>query len=102
MKTLIKVDNLKCGGCAHTIEKNLLEIENIQNVIVKPDEGEVIIEHNGLKEMYEAKEKLSQLGYPEEGTTKGLDAMTKNLRSYVSCAVGKLDNLKGDKDHVSD
>jgi copper chaperone len=101
MKTTIKVDNLKCGGCAHTIEKNLSEIENIKSIIVKPEDGEVIIEHNDQKELNLAKSKLSHLGYPEQGTTEGFDALTKNLKSYVSCAIGKLSDPKADKDHVN-
>jgi hypothetical protein len=30
------------------------------------------------------------MGYPEKGSTQGLDAGVSNIKSYVSCAIGKM------------
>ena len=34
MTTIIKIQNLKCGGCANTIIKKVSDIENVTNVNV--------------------------------------------------------------------
>ena len=34
MTTTLEIQNLKCGGCAHTIISKLNELEGIQNVSV--------------------------------------------------------------------
>jgi copper chaperone len=90
MKTKIKVDNLKCGGCASTIKKSLLQLKGITQVDVLPDEDEVLIVYENDEQLRIAKEKLLELGYPETGTTKGLEATMTNLKSYLSCAIGKV------------
>jgi copper chaperone CopZ len=88
MKTeIIKVDNLKCQGCARTISRELAWIGEVINVDVDIDQSTVKVDYTGKNRMREIFiEKLRKLGYPEEGTGK----LNQRMRSYVSCAIGRM------------
>jgi len=89
---LIKVDNLKCGGCATSIEMGLLAMKGVTKAHVMQDTGEVDVTFEKGVDAGEIKEKLKHLGYPESGTTEGLEKFATNVKSYVSCAIGKLNH----------
>jgi len=36
------------------------------------------------------KETLKNMGYPESGSQKGLEAFGSKAKSYVSCAIGRM------------
>ena len=56
---VIKIENLKCGGCAATIKKGLLSIENVDEVVVDVENDTVSISSkNVLIDLI--KEKLSK------------------------------------------
>ncbi len=86
-KEIIIIDNLKCGGCANTVTKRLQEMEGVENVNVLLESSTVEIEktENVSREALIAK--LSKLGYPEIGTSN----LVQKAKSYVSCAIGRLD-----------
>ena len=87
MMTVIKIENLKCGGCAATIKKGLLSIENVSDVLVDVANDTVsITSENVLIDVI--KEKLSKLGYPEVGDK---NTILHKAKSFVSCAVGRID-----------
>ena len=87
MMTVIKIENLKCGGCAATIKKGLLSIENVSEVLVDIENVTVsVTSENVLFDVI--KEKLSKLGYPEVG---GKNTIVHKAKSFVSCAVGRID-----------
>lgn len=104
MKTTIRVDNLKCGGCANTVRKQLLTLPGIINVLVYPEKDEVEIEYNEHAEANQIKQKLRDLGYPESGTVAGMHKFTTGMRSYVSCAIGRISGenklSEDDKSHT--
>jgi copper chaperone CopZ len=87
MKTKIYIQNLKCGGCANTIEKNLSQLNSISNIEVNVDESAVTFEIVNEAELAKAKEILKKIGYPEDGEANSLGSKAK---SYVSCAIGKM------------
>lgn len=87
METTIQIQNLKCGGCANTITKNISTIEAITNVSVNVDESTVTFGYETESKLAEVKDKLKALGYPEDGEANSLASKAK---SYVSCAVGKM------------
>jgi len=93
MEYTISVDNIKCGGCARTIEKSLLKIESIQKVSVNIEEGLVTVEGETIDKENLAKTLLS-LGYPESGSTEGISSLTSKAKSFVSCAIGRMDKDK--------
>jgi copper chaperone len=88
MTTEIKIENLKCGGCAATIKKGLLALNSVSEVIVDVEKSLVSVvsaDENGMI----IKEKLSKLGYPETGTK---NTILHKASSFVSCAVGRIDS----------
>jgi copper chaperone CopZ len=87
MKNTIYIQNLKCGGCANTIIKNISQIESISNIEVNVEESAVIFDASSEEKVEEVKNILKKIGYPENGEQNSLGSKAK---SYVSCAVGKM------------
>ena len=85
----IKVENIKCGGCAGTIIKRLNQLDNVDDCQVDIDNGIVRISDDESTKN-EVTQLLLSLGYPESGTVEGLKAATAKAKSFVSCAVGKM------------
>ncbi len=97
MSVVIKVENIKCGGCANHIKKTLNTMKGVESVEVAIEEGEVIIKFSSQIEPTEYMElqqrvraELLSKGYPEVGTVEGLKAAGIKAKSFVSCAVGKM------------
>ena len=86
-KASVLIQNLKCGGCAHTINTKLEDINGISNVIVNVETSTVHFNYLSKEELMIAKNKLNSLGYPIEGNSNSIATKTK---SYISCATGKL------------
>lgn len=85
----ISVENIKCGGCAGTIVKKLNELDGVNNTEVEIEAGVVKIDAaDGLREPLTAT--LLKLGYPETGTAEGMAAAKAKAKSFVSCAVGRI------------
>lgn len=87
MKTTLYIQNLKCGGCANTITKNIASLDAITDVSVNVEESCVSFDYPTEEKLIEVKEKLKALGYPEDGEANSLGSKAK---SYVSCAIGKI------------
>lgn len=87
MKTTIQIQNLKCGGCANTITKNIAAMEAVTDVSVNVEESTVTFGYETEAKLAEVKDKLKTLGYPEDGEANSLGSKAK---SYVSCAIGKM------------
>lgn len=90
MKTeKINIANLKCGGCATTIKKELLELDGVTKVKVDNDTDSVTVTYKtGVRDSII--HKLHHLGYPEATEKNGL---LLKLKSYSSCMIGKINNL---------
>ena len=89
MELRLEVENVKCGGCARSIEKALRADPRIGAVAVEPSAGVVLIEA-AADVRAEAAASLARLGYPEKGSVEGMKAAAAAARSFVSCAVGRL------------
>ncbi len=87
MNTTITIQNLKCGGCAHTITTKLNLLTGIDTVLVDVETSTVSFEYSSDSDYQEAIEKLASLGYPKEGDNNNVIAKAK---SFVSCASGKM------------
>lgn len=95
MQTInITIDNLKCGGCAASIRTAIAKLSNVTNVEIDKETETVKVEYEGELLRETVAKTLLSLGYPEKGTVEGLEAIGSNLKSYVSCALGRL---QGDK-----
>lgn len=90
MQLQIEVENIKCGGCASTIKKRLLEDVRIKTVDVDVATGTVAIDASE-NDLANWKALLLKLGYPERGTAEGMAAAKAMAKSFVSCAIGRLD-----------
>ncbi len=86
------VENIKCGGCANSIRKRLLEIGEISEVAVNSENGEVEVvasdDSDGLRQQVLAE--LADMGYPEKGSVEGLGSLKAKATSFVSCAIGRI------------
>ena len=91
MSFTIDVENIKCGGCANSIRKGLLEDERVNDVSADIESGRVTIDGNPDLHQ-ELSSKLAGMGYPESGSVEGLKAAAAKAKSFVSCAVGRLDD----------
>ena len=87
MTTTIKIQNLKCGGCANTIIKNVSSVESVSNVTVNVEDNSVNFDLANNDKLEEIKLILKKIGYPEDGEANSLGSKAK---SYVSCAIGKM------------
>ncbi len=90
MKYDIEVENIRCGGCASTISKKLLENAAIQSVDVQIEDQIVVVETTDEAAKQSAIDILLSLGYPEKGSVEGIAALKGKAKSVVSCAVGKM------------
>jgi copper chaperone len=89
MKHIIEVENIKCGGCANTIETRLRKLEGVTQVSVEIEHGRVSVDaaDDSREQLVRT---LLQSGYPEKGTADGIKAATAKAKSFVSCAIGKI------------
>jgi copper chaperone len=84
-----EVANIKCGGCARSIDKALRADPSVTDVAVDVENG--IVSVQAADEAREAlRAELLRLGYPEAGTAEGLQALAAKGKSFVSCAIGRL------------
>ncbi|MCC6369483.1 MAG: heavy-metal-associated domain-containing protein [Bacteroidia bacterium] len=90
MKTQIYIDNLKCGGCASTITKELSALKGVNHVKVDNDADLVEVDTEENVDLLLIKTKLKSLGYPEKDTVHGFEKLTTGAKSYVSCAIGRI------------
>ena len=89
MAWTIAVENIKCGGCARSIDKALAAISGVEGVAVDVEAGEVCVEGNETARPAVVR-RLSELGYPERGAVSGLSSATAKAKSFVSCAIGRV------------
>lgn len=87
MKTTVHIQNLKCGGCASTITKNLTALDDVSDVIVEVEDEFVTFDYSDENTLHLVKDTLADLGYPEDGERNSL---TDKAKSYISCAIGKI------------
>jgi copper chaperone len=93
MSYTIEVENIKCGGCASSIRKGLLEDEHVAEVEVDVEGGRVTVDGDPDTRDRIAL-KLASMGYPEVGSVEGMKAAAAKAKSFVSCAIGRIDNAK--------
>ncbi len=90
MEKSYEVLNVKCGGCANTLKKSLLEEFGEVEVNLEVEPRVITLDINESKEEV-LKEKLRSLGYPlTTDNLTGLQSATTTAKSFVSCAIGKL------------
>lgn len=97
IKKTYEVKNVKCGGCASTLMKDLLaEFGEVEvNLDVEP--RKITLEMD-KKDEESLKLKLRKLGYPlVSDELSAFSMVSTTAKSFVSCAIGKIDNMDKDK-----
>ena len=61
--TEIRVENVSCGHCTGTIERELGEIAGVSSVRAGQD-GTVVIEHDDRASLEEIRDLLREINYP--------------------------------------
>ena len=92
MIRVLEVQNVKCGGCASTLKKALLEEYGEVSVDLEVEPRKITLDIENTQ-MEDLKVKLRKLGYPL--TTDELSPFqtaSTTAKSFVSCAIGKIDN----------
>jgi copper chaperone len=89
MQHAIYVENIKCGGCSHSILSKISALDGVSGVEVDVGSGRVVFTSN-LDLVEGVKIKLADMGYPEQGSVEGLSALGAKAKSFVSCAIGKM------------
>lgn len=87
-----EVLNVKCAGCAGTLTKSLKdEFGDVKvNLAVNPRQISLDIEDDKKDRL---KLKLRSLGYPlTSDELSSLQKATTTAKSFVSCAIGKINN----------
>lgn len=87
MKTVLQIQNLKCGGCANTIANHLNKIKGVEILGIETETSMISLELLETTVLQKVKSKLKTLGYPVIDEENGI---LQKAKSYVSCAVGKL------------
>ncbi len=88
-----QVENVKCGGCASTLKTKLLEPFGEVEVNLETMPREITLEVKEDQEQ-ELRILLRGLGYPMSDEKLNLfETGTTKAKSFVSCAVGKMDNV---------
>lgn len=91
MAYTISVENIKCGGCANTITSKLTALDSVDSCQVDIENGMITVDGDAAQKPAVA-QLLLKLGYPETGTAEGLKAAAAKAKSFVSCAVGKMNS----------
>ncbi|MCB1864216.1 MAG: heavy-metal-associated domain-containing protein [Chromatiales bacterium] len=87
----LQVENIKCAGCANTIRKAVGEDDRVRGVDVDIDNQIVRVDaEEDARE--QAVATLARLGYPLAGSVKGLSSAGAKARSFVSCAIGRIND----------
>jgi len=86
MKQQFEVENIKCGGCVNSIKTALLKLEGVETIEIDKDIDTIVLTGTIKRDL--VIKKLNDLGYPE----KGHNTMVKKAKSYVSCAVGRMND----------
>jgi copper chaperone len=85
----LEVLNIKCGGCANTIQKKLSE--QFEGVAVDVEAGTVSADLKDDAGVQAFRQTLKKLGYPPaDEALGGFEGGMAKAKSFVSCAVGRV------------
>ena len=89
MKETIYIQNVKCSGCAQTIQSKLESIKDVSAIEINVGQGFVSFDVDSIETTNVVKKTLKSIGYPEQGHENSIGSKAK---SYVSCAIGKMNS----------
>lgn len=83
------VANIKCHGCENSIKKGLATIATISDITIDRETGHITFQADESA-LLSVKEKLNSMGYPETDENN----LIHKAKSFVSCAIGRIDAAK--------
>ncbi|TBN04412.1 heavy-metal-associated domain-containing protein [Hyunsoonleella flava] len=83
----IVVQNPFCTNCSVSIKKKIMEIEQVQNVRLFPEDALVVFNFNRANQISEVLNTLMNLGYPPEG-----DRITQTYTNKPLCGCLEISN----------
>nr|WP_321266179.1 cation transporter [uncultured Sulfurimonas sp.] len=91
MKKSFKALNIKCGGCASTVKESLKKDFDKVEVDLSQEPRVVSLEIKDDEHEKLFRKKMRSLGYPLSDEELGVFTSTGlKAKSFVSCAVGKM------------
>lgn len=90
MEMQFLVENIRCGGCVNTITSKLNDIDGIEKVEVDIEGQAITVQSSNDENRELIAKSLLSMGYPEQGSVEGFDALKGKAKSVVSCAIGKM------------
>ena len=92
-KQTFEVLNVKCGGCASALKKKLFEQFGEVVVDLEKQPRQITLEIREEQQIDELRTALKQIGYPMVSEEMGfVEAGSVKAKSFISCAMGKIDN----------
>ncbi|OEJ99108.1 heavy metal transporter [Flavivirga aquatica] len=91
MRTTVSIQNMKCDGCKNAVIIKLNKVEGISNVEVDITTSHVSFDYATHNAMEGLRMELADMGYPITGDP---NTIVSRAKSYVNCAVGKINNSK--------
>ncbi len=92
MKQTFQVENVKCGGCASTLKSKLKEPFGEVEVDLEKMPREITLDLDNTQ-VEALRAALRNLGYPMSDEKLNLfDTTAAKAKSFVSCAIGRMDN----------
>ncbi len=83
----IKIENLKCNGCASTIKNGLNKFHEVKSTEINIEDSLISICFDGDESnVGKYKSKLTKMGYPVRGNNSTISV----AKSFVSCAIGRI------------
>jgi copper chaperone len=89
MELQFEVANVKCAGCANTIESALRADPRLNSVSVELQRQVVTVEAPA-EVRHDIAATLARLGYPAKGSVDGLKPTAAVAKSFVRRAIGRL------------
>ena len=86
METVIRVENIKCGGCMNSIETKLNSVDGVSDIAISQEDGVISIQHSEGLDLSAIESMLAKMGYPPAGENN----LGAKAKSYVSCMVGRV------------
>lgn len=87
MKTILEIQNLKCGGCESTIRKKLNMLPFVNDLDINLEDSTISFKSIPPEETERVIQRLSELGYPVSDEANSLG---KKAKSFVSCVIGRI------------
>lgn len=80
-----RLNNIKCAGCAFSIEQKVASFAEVKNVMVDVEKGSIKFEAETELSAQLVLKSLENMGYTQHDPT-----LVETAKSYVSCMVGKV------------